>query len=104
MRAPRSSAAPGASSTPRWPPPSSRRCAAGTACRYGGPRLALVAPGTDAETAQRLLDQAVSGLPPEAEIRIGTATGGAGDRGADVVRRAREALRTGARPASGRPS
>jgi diguanylate cyclase (GGDEF)-like protein len=78
--------------------------AGGTACRYGGPRLALVAPGTDAETAERLLEQAMSALPPEAEIRIGTAAGGAGDRGADVIRSAREALRTGARAASERRS
>jgi len=67
--------------------------AGGTACRYGGPRLAMVAPGTDAETAERLLDQAMAALPPEAGVRIGAATGSGSERGADVIRRARESLR-----------
>ncbi len=68
--------------------------AGGTACRYGGPRLAMVAPGADAESAGQLLAQAMGALPPEADVRIGAATGEGGERGADVIRRAREALRT----------
>jgi HD-GYP domain-containing protein (c-di-GMP phosphodiesterase class II) len=67
--------------------------AGGTACRYGGPRLAMVAPGADAEAAGRLLAEAMAVLPPDADVRIGAASGDGSERGADVIRRARQALR-----------
>ena len=35
----------------------------------------------------------MAALPPEAGVRIGTATGSGSERGAEVIRRAREALR-----------
>jgi HD-GYP domain-containing protein (c-di-GMP phosphodiesterase class II) len=66
----------------------------GTACRYGGPRLALVAPGTHAKDAERLVAQALAGLPPDAAPRIAAAMPLDGESGAEVIRRARGALRS----------
>ena len=67
--------------------------AGATACRYGGPRLAMVVPGAEAALAEQLLEQAMAALPPDAEPRIVGATGRPGEPAADVIRRAREALR-----------
>jgi GGDEF domain-containing protein len=70
--------------------------AGATACRYGGPRLAMVCPGGDAEQATLVLEQAMASVPAEAGVRIAGATSRPGEPAADVVRRAREALRAGA--------
>jgi HD-GYP domain-containing protein (c-di-GMP phosphodiesterase class II) len=68
----------------------------GTACRYGGPRLALVAPATAADVAERLVEQALAGLGPDAGPRVAAAMARDGESGAEVIRRARGALRTAA--------
>jgi diguanylate cyclase (GGDEF)-like protein len=65
----------------------------GTACRYGGPRLALVAPGADGESAEALVQQAMAALPADAQARVSAATAQPGEAGVDVIRRARGGLR-----------
>jgi diguanylate cyclase (GGDEF)-like protein len=64
-----------------------------TACRYGGPRLAMLVPDTDAEAAEKLLREALSRLPEEADARVVAVASRDGERGSDVIQRARAALR-----------
>jgi hypothetical protein len=56
----------------------------------------MVCPGGDAEQATLVLEQAMASVPAEAGVRIAGATSRPGEPAADVVRRAREALRAGA--------
>ena len=65
----------------------------GTACRYGGSRLALLVPGGDAHHARDLVAEALGDLPPEAGALITAAAWRDGDSGTEVVDRARAALR-----------
>ncbi|MEA2428390.1 MAG: hypothetical protein QOF37_2018 [Thermoleophilaceae bacterium] len=67
------------------------RCG-GTACRYSGRRLALVCPGTDAAGAEGLAAELGGALADGPRTAIGSAGWAAGDRGEDVVARARLAL------------
>ena len=67
--------------------------AGGTACRYGGPRLAMVVPGAEAEAGEAMLEQAMAALPPEADARISASSWRPGETGADVIGRARDGLR-----------
>jgi HD-GYP domain-containing protein (c-di-GMP phosphodiesterase class II) len=75
---------------------------AGTACRYGGPRLALLVPGTDAAGARDAVAEALGGLPAEADAHVSAAGWQDGESGAEVVDRARAALRTRETPAARR--
>jgi HD-GYP domain-containing protein (c-di-GMP phosphodiesterase class II) len=63
----------------------------GTACRYGGPRIALLVP--DAEAAEDVAARLADALPDEAEPRLSVATWSPGETGAQVVERARAGLR-----------
>jgi diguanylate cyclase (GGDEF)-like protein len=64
----------------------------GTACRYSGRRLALVAPGTSADSATRLASMIAGDLQGGARVAVGTAVWQPGDSGFDVVARARLAV------------
>jgi len=66
----------------------------GTAARYSGRRLALVAPGMDAEGAARLATQMEEALASGPPARVAVATWAAGDAGDSVLNRARTALNT----------
>ena len=72
----------------------------GTACRYGGSRLALLVPGCDAHRARDIVAEALLDLPAEAGALVTAAAWREGESGTEVVDRARAALR-GA-PASAR--
>jgi HD-GYP domain-containing protein (c-di-GMP phosphodiesterase class II) len=65
----------------------------GTACRYGGSRLALLVPGCDAHRARDLVAEALLDLPEEAGALITASGWQEGDSGTEVVDRARAALR-----------
>jgi hypothetical protein len=77
----------------------------GTACRHGGPRLALLVPDTDAEAMEELAVRLAEQLPEAAAARLAFALWSPGDTGAQVVERARAALRggDGARAAAAAP-
>jgi PleD family two-component response regulator len=67
----------------------------GTACRYGGARLAVVLPGADENTARAVAGQIaadVDGSRPS--LRCSHAVWEPGQSGDDVVSRARVGLRT----------
>jgi diguanylate cyclase (GGDEF)-like protein len=69
----------------------------GTACRYSGRRLGLIVPGADPEEAERValeLAGELTGIGPRVSIGAGAALDG--DRGYDVIARARLALAPGA--------
>ena len=64
----------------------------GTACRYSGRRLALIAPGADEEQAQRLAAVVAGDLAAGPRVAVGAAVWRPGDSGFDVTARARLAL------------
>jgi diguanylate cyclase (GGDEF)-like protein len=64
----------------------------GTACRYSGRRLALIAPGADEEQAQRLASVIAGELADGPRVAVGAAVWHPGDSGIDVIGRARLAL------------
>jgi diguanylate cyclase (GGDEF)-like protein len=81
----------------------------GTACRYGGPRIALLVP--DAGAAQEIAERLGQALPSHGDPRVAVAVWAPGETGAQVVERARAALRQqpvaaqesdGGRPSPGR--
>ena len=63
----------------------------GTACRYGGSRLALLLP--DGRRAPEVVERLETELPAEGEPRIAVAVWQPGETGAEVVERARRQLR-----------
>jgi diguanylate cyclase (GGDEF)-like protein len=65
----------------------------GTACRYGGPRLALLVPDADESEAQAVAGRLAQALPSEGTPRVAVAVQRPGETGAQVVERARVALR-----------
>ena len=64
----------------------------GTACRYGGNRLALVVPGADESSVEALAAEVAAGLRDGPEARTAVATWRAGDTGDAVIARARAGL------------
>jgi diguanylate cyclase (GGDEF)-like protein len=76
----------------------------GTACRYGGARLALLVPGTDAAGARDAVADALGGIPSEADAHVTAAGWQEGQSGAEVVDRARAALRGASEPPAARRS
>jgi diguanylate cyclase (GGDEF)-like protein len=64
----------------------------GTACRYSGRRLALIAPGTDEHAAQELAATIAADLHGGRRVAVGAAMWQPGDSGFDVVARARLAV------------
>ena len=64
----------------------------GTACRYSGRRLALIAPRTNADSAAQLASMIAGDLQGGARVAVGAATWQPGDSGFDVVARARLAV------------
>jgi len=64
----------------------------GTACRYGGRRLGLVAPDTDERTAELLALEVLEDLHDSPRVRTGFAAWRPGDDGDSVVARARARL------------
>ena len=71
----------------------------GTACRYGGARLALLVRGADAAGARNAVADALSDMPSQADAHVTAAGWQDGESGAEVVDRARAALRgAGAAP------
>jgi len=73
----------------------------GTAARYSGRRLALVAPGLDAGGAARLAAQMEEALASGPPTRVVVATWAHGDAGDAVLNRARAALTTAAENGGG---
>jgi diguanylate cyclase (GGDEF)-like protein len=71
----------------------------GTACRYSGRRLALIAPSTTGDEARRLAATVASELHGGARVAVGAAEWQPGDTGFDVVARARLAMAPAAAPA-----
>jgi diguanylate cyclase (GGDEF)-like protein len=65
----------------------------GTACRYGGPRLALLVPGADEDDARTVAERLRDALPDEGEAQVAIAVRRDGETGAQVVERARGGLR-----------
>jgi diguanylate cyclase (GGDEF)-like protein len=61
----------------------------GTACRCSGRRVALIAPATDEEQAQRLASVIAGDLAAGPRTAIGCAVWRPGDTGFDVIARAR---------------
>jgi len=75
------------------------RCA-GTACRHSGDRLALIVPGADRASAERCAHEMLADWPSPLTARIAISTWSAGDRGSDVIERARRELTALAAPAA----
>jgi diguanylate cyclase (GGDEF)-like protein len=67
------------------------RCG-GTACRYSGRRFGLIVPGADAAAAERIAAELSADLLAGPRSAVGAAAAQDGDRGYDVVARARLAL------------
>src|SRR3954451_6681580 len=67
------------------------RCG-GTACRYSGRRFSLIVPGADAAEAERICVELATDLAEGPRAAVGAAAAQDGDRGYDVVARARLAL------------
>src|SRR3954468_5798164 len=67
------------------------RCG-GTACRYSGRRFGLIVPGADAAAAERIAAELAEDLIGGPRAAVGAAASQEGDRGYDVVARARLAL------------
>jgi diguanylate cyclase (GGDEF)-like protein len=70
------------------------RCG-GTACRYSGRRFGLIVPGADQETAEQIAADLASELTHGPRAAVGAAAAQDGDRGFDVIARARLALSPG---------
>ena len=64
----------------------------GTACRYSGRRLALIAPGTDEDQANKLASVIAGDLAAGPRVAVGAAVWSPGDSALDVVGRARLAM------------
>ena len=64
----------------------------GTAARFGGRRLCLVAPGLDAEASERLAAQMTEEMRGGPEVRVASATWARGESGEAVLARARQGL------------
>jgi diguanylate cyclase (GGDEF)-like protein len=73
----------------------------GTACRYGGPRLALLVPDADEEQAGAVAERVRESLPDHGDARVAIAVRRDGETGAQVVERARSLLRPAAPAADG---
>jgi HD-GYP domain-containing protein (c-di-GMP phosphodiesterase class II) len=71
------------------------RCG-GTACRYSGRRLGLIVPGAGQEAAERVALELASDLADGPRVAVGAGAAHDGDRGYDVIARARLALSPGA--------
>ena len=71
----------------------------GTACRYSGRRLALIAPSTNADGARQLASTVAGELHGGARVAVGAAEWQPGDSGFDVVARARLAVAPAGAPA-----
>jgi diguanylate cyclase (GGDEF)-like protein len=67
------------------------RCG-GTACRYSGRRFGLIVPGADSAEAERICGELATDLADGPRAAVGAAAAQDGDRGYDVVARARLAL------------
>src|SRR3954447_5558243 len=67
------------------------RCG-GTACRYSGRRFGLIVPGADAAAAERIAEELGADLVAGPRVAVGAAASQDGDRGYDVVARARLSL------------
>jgi diguanylate cyclase (GGDEF)-like protein len=67
------------------------RCG-GTACRYSGRRFGLIVPGADADAAERVALELAEDLAHGPRAAVGAAASQDGDRGFDVIARARLAL------------
>ncbi|MGI8597115.1 MAG: HD domain-containing phosphohydrolase [Thermoleophilaceae bacterium] len=70
--------------------------AGGTAARLGGRRLALILPRSGEEETAGLIDELIQELERGPTVRIARATWSPGERGHEVVDRARAGLRAGA--------
>ncbi len=75
-----------------------------TACRYGGPRLAMLVPGADASSAKAVLTEALADFSAAAEACVAAAEYAPGESGSEVIERAREALRDAVASARVRPA
>ena len=64
----------------------------GTACRHGGTRVGLIAPGADEAQAARLASEIAAELGATVRVRCGEAAWRSGESGDDVVVRARLSL------------
>ena len=64
----------------------------GTAARFSGRRLCLIAPGVDAEGSERLVAQMIEEMGEGPEVRVAVATWSRGDSGEAVLERARRGL------------
>ena len=64
----------------------------GTACRHGGTRIGLIAPGADDAMASRLASEISEELGESPRVDCGEAAWRPGESGDDVIRRARLAL------------
>jgi diguanylate cyclase (GGDEF)-like protein len=64
----------------------------GTACRYGGHRLALIVPRADDRSVSLVADEVLRGLSDRPSARVGTAAWRPGDDGESVIVRARASL------------
>ena len=71
------------------------RCG-GTACRYSGRRLGLIVPGADRDTAEQVALELAADLAEGPRVSVGAGVVQDGDRGYDVIARARLALSPGA--------
>ena len=71
------------------------RCA-GTACRYSGDRLALIIPNADRASAERCADEMLADWPSPLVARVIVATWAPGERGSEVIDRARAGLASSA--------
>jgi diguanylate cyclase (GGDEF)-like protein len=64
----------------------------GTACRYSGRRIGLIAPGADEEQVSRLASEIAAELGDSPRVECGEAAWRAGESAEDVIARARLAL------------
>ena len=67
------------------------RCG-GSACRYSGSRLALLAPGLSETDAREVAQDVCDALPDAIDARAGVAAWRSGESGDDVITRARASL------------
>jgi diguanylate cyclase (GGDEF)-like protein len=67
------------------------RCG-GSACRYSGSRLALLAPGLGETDAREVAREVCDALPDALDARSGVAAWRSGESGDDVITRARASL------------
>ena len=65
----------------------------GTACRFSGSSIGLVAQAVDERAAERLAEEVLQAVTHGAKVQIGVATWRVGESGEDVIARARADLR-----------